>query len=437
MPIRTLLVTTTLAATVTSILAASPSVTAAPPPGTIAASIEHSIDLALSAGRVTVVVADATERPFEFSRTVTLRSGKVVLGNPTGSGTDVSDVAASGTRTAWVDASEHLNVGTYNSGQRIDNHVDRILSLSGTRLLYVRVNTDGNERVLLADLATGRTVDVSRTFGISAGLGATLDGDTLAYGRSNGAILVRNLATHRVQVVQGAGEAVSSQQLYVSGDWLAWASNTRTSGTVSGYRRLGSTAAPVVVRGGWVTSTGPTGAVAVYPAANDGPPTYRFLPWSGSPVLLPGGSGNGARVSSYVAGVYGSTIAWVDTDGRAKLTPLSRHYPMRPRALGKAIAPSTLARGAIWSFDLPTTAPLASAEIAIKNARGEIVRILSGGVRSAALGEVVASWDGRDGHGRPVPASTYRWTVFAKNADGSLLRPDGTTTRMTGLVRVG
>src|SRR5207237_745376 len=98
---------------------------------------------------------------------------------------------------------------------------------------------------------------------------------------------------------------------------------------------------------------------------------------------------------------------------RPRLAPVPWTVVDRPRYLGSALAPATLTPGATWTFDAPTSARLTSCKLEISRG-ATVVRTLACDPASAADGDALVRWDGRDGAGRKTTHCV--WFVFPQLA---------------------
>lgn len=113
-------------------------------------------------------------------------------------------------------------------------------------------------------------------------------------------------------------------------------------------------------------------------------------------------------------------LTWVAPTGEVKLAPLpDQHRP--PHNQGNPIQPRTIFVGdhawaAEWVFDQPLT----SCSVAVRSPQGALVRTVACDPAQMARGEAVATWDGLDAAGQPVPAGdNYSYTLSAGDADGT------------------
>jgi hypothetical protein len=134
-------------------------------------------------------------------------------------------------------------------------------------------------------------------------------------------------------------------------------------------------------------------------------------------------------------GVDQSVLTW--TDGTVVMAAPLPHVADPPRYLGDPVAPHhlNLAKQVAWRAYLPYSATLGRCTVTIKR-RHHTLRTLRCDPTDMKYGGAVVRWNGRDTHGRKVPAGTVTWTAHVENHDGHGLRTGGTRKPATGTIRV-
>jgi hypothetical protein len=245
----------------------------------------------------------------------------------------------------------------------------------------------------------------------------------------------KNLSDASEPVVVAASDDTGYNGAYVFayGDWVAWDRYVSTPDGVDnvdhcGLRNVRTMAA--------VASTdcvaGLTSAGAVRRRTNG---TGDVTTWSLQPYGAPDKIDLPVPTSTFRLGIDGNVMAWADGDG-LHAAPLADAPPDRPRSLGDPVTHKTFTLGgASWPFRLVTTATLTKCHVQISRG-GVLVRQLDCNAGVLDSGEVLVSWNGYDLHGHQAPPGTYRWTAYASNADGSMLRSDGVPEQTTGVLSV-
>jgi hypothetical protein len=285
--------------------------------------------------------------------------------------------------------------------------------VSGEQISGNRVLLAGNSSLL--DLATGKFTSLT-TLGIAGAGAVALWGNYLTYGKPDGTIWREDLSTSAapVELATGLGATPS---VWAWGDWVAYCGrggcSLRNARTMASAVQL-----PVVILG--LTSDGVLGSAANYQLVRYG--TTSPL----TTVTLTGVTTSTKTVG--LVSVDGSVVSWIGPDGRPRTAPVA-HVADQPRSLGDPIAPKSLAPGASWTLDLPTSAQLTSCSVNITSGT-TVIRTLPCDTPQATIGTVVATWTTP----AQTPAGTYTWTVVAANADGPLLAANGTTAATTGTI---
>lgn len=387
--------------------------------------------VALSAGRVGWQDDSKKSYPV-WTRSLTTNGGSITAGSSelvgtTGASSD-SAPSLSGVRTAWASlltstgTGFSINVSDGTTTTTLPDKAQYPATLSGLRVLYQKHGGATQDDQFVYDLTDGTKKDLTSADGAEF---AALSGDHVAEVTKHGAVLWRSLSGGKTQTVRqplASGDKFQYANVYASGDWVAW-SIEYTHGThdrtTSGYRDARTMAKTHDV------SDYPSAATSDGLVVEQSYQKYFLLPWNGSAkITLP--------KSSSTPDVYGSLMSWTDPNGEPKVAPLPRHFANRPRSLGDPEAAASIGRGKAWRFDLVTTAPLSSCSVKITSA-GKLVHTINCSAKAMKAGEIVGSWDtGKGG----LAKGSYRWTVVAKNADGSLLNADGSTAATTGTVKL-
>lgn len=434
----------------------------AAPPGSVQVSTYDVYGLALSAGRVTYYNRSQRKYPV-LTRGITAGT-PVTLGTPSQIGLSLASPSwegavpavvpgtTSGNRTVWTEVTEH---GCYENGimcwvNEATPHLSRgaavehsftpfsSAALSGTRALQ-----RAGRSWFLYDLKTRRSTRLTLPPGsaqgvlLAPGTAVALAGDRLVTARSgvssrladdviavfiDYSIRVKNLANGGSMVVTPSPEdppgALSYAAVSAWGDWVAWERRYQKNGTLTGRDcgiRNVRTKAPAITLDLCPRTLTSDGILAKDTANKK----WTLQPYDGSPAELP------IPYSATDISVDNGLVAWIDTDQKARLAPVDDPQSHRPRSLGNPLTSTAFTLGSSWTLDLVTTAPLTSCQVVITKSNGGIARTLPCRSERAAVGEVVARWNGRNAGGTLVPRGTYRWHVEASNGDGSLLGPDG------------
>lgn len=330
-----------------------------------------------------------------------------------------ADLSTSGIRTLSARATGGL-LATRGSVLLSDGTGTRVVSsgtdgdlvLSGTRLVWATPSGT----LLLRDLATGVTSSLTVRHGLrearfARSLAGTLDGRYLAYAAGGWAWRL-DLRTGRAARLGRTGARAGVGAVLTAGNVVAWPEHgvqfrdARTGGAVTTLpdRQLDAISpAGVVVQGA------------------DG---VVFRTWGGTTRSLPGTT---ARVDA-------GYVAFLGTDGRPRIAALAAGRA-RPQVLGDPLAAARVRAGAGWSFDQPTSEPLAACAVVVRTAAGRVAARLACARPAAAQGEVLAHWDGRTG-GRVAAPGRYTWQLTARNGSGGLLDPTGAAAVVTGRLLV-
>lgn len=455
---RTFRLVLALALAGSAIAIGSPAI-AVDPVGTVNISSLTNQDLvmvALSPGRVTWVNRTPKGSPL-VKRGATLDGAQVVLGPGTTLGRTepksngfldddfrgFSALGASGSRTGWatethayyyengVIVARVTNGGRLSTGASVTRTLSapsHVLAVSGTRVLYQNLKFPSSKKYFrLLDLRTGVSTDLTATFGGAAKVlkAVALFGNSLYFARNDGSIWRKTLGATSSSVKVVDGGSFSTVTLFAWGDFIAW--DRYSGGHVCGYRNLGISDEPLSYPNCPVALTD-AGAIL----RNPGTGAYTLQHYAGDTVALP------VPTDAKQVAIDGGRLAWVQANGTGRIAPLPNAPDAAPRYLGNALAPTKYQRGgSSWRLDLVTTSALKTCSVAIRNAHGSTIRTLpcSSGLLSA--GEIQARWDGRNGSGVTVPASTYYWVVTAADADSdALLRASGEPGTVGGAITV-
>ena len=302
--------------------------------------------------------------------------------------------------------------------------------MSGNRALYER---DGFR---IYDLHTRKTLDVSTRYTTRKDPSAAdLFGNNLVYLGRDLKLYLKNLSNGAAPAAIARPGIPQGLNVFAYGDWVAWDGylddGTGLPADYCGIRNI-RTMAPTTsfdcgssqYRAGLFRDL--TSAGAIYRTDID----YTHATWSlrrynGTVTTLP------VPESTTDLEVNGNLMAWVDADG-LHAAPLPNPPTNRPRSLGDPVTKATdVIGGTSWPFRLVTTAPLSRCQVQISKAR-VVLRQLDCDTSHRFSGEVLARWDSRNSHGDLVGPGTFRWTAYAANADGSMLRSDGAAKPTTG-----
>lgn len=310
------------------------------------------------------------------------------------------------------------------------------LRMSGNRALYLA----SGKHVMVHDLHTGRTLDITDRYGTrqSAGNGiADLFGNNLVFLGPDLHLYLKNLSNSTAPVNLARPFVPQGLNVFTYGDWVAWDSYLDDGVEVSdscGIRNI-RTMAPATsfgcdatVRDQTLLDLTSAGAI-VRSDIDASHATWKLRRYNGTEVTLP------LPTTARDVAINGDLMAWVDADG-LHAAPLPNPPTNRPRSFGD---PVTKAKdyigGSTWPFRLVTTAPLTACHVHITKS-GVLVRQLDCSAGVLAAGEIQARWDSRNSHGNLVGPGTYRWTAYAANSDGSMLRSDGAVKPTTGTLTV-
>lgn len=402
-----------------------------------------TFQIALTAGRVAWLDDSSATYPVR-SRRLSLRGsgpgavvnvGPTVVTNP-GSiaepppfpiDSPASEVAVSGTRTILVARGRAARLGVSGSVILVDSHGRHVLAtsatgfvgLSGGRAIWR--NTAGH--ILLRDLVTGQTRDLTPVVGSNSlpGLGgdltAALYGRYLAYTTRN-TVWRLDLPTGRIVRLGRVDSRLG--EVGTAGDWVAWQSHSGPKSPI--YYRNARTMGPIRSVGGGRQLQSVSQAGFVAQIASSGREVFR--PWGDTterplPPAAPGPFGAGQGIA-----VDGGVVAWIGRDSYPKVAPL-RAAAARPQALGAPFAATGVIAGRSWTLDQPMSQPLITCVVVIRNRASTIVARLGCAGASAQQGEAVATWNTRI-HGANAPAGRYSWQLVARNASGSVLCATGT-----------
>jgi hypothetical protein len=217
--------------------------------------------------------------------------------------------------------------------------------------------------------------------------------------------------------------------VFADGDRVAWSRTVckPACATSSAYRDARSMT-PSRSLGSRTVVGASAGGVLVMAAT----PAVSLRRWtSTASVTLPVSHASASSVPS----VNGDLVGWVAADGTPRAGTLGIAVANRPRSLGNPITTRTFAPKATWHLEQPVSAVPTSCSVRITDRKGRAVRSLSCSAAARAVGDVVASWNGTGTGGHRLHG-TYRWTVVARNADGTLVAADGGRAPTTGTIVV-
>jgi hypothetical protein len=407
--------------------------------------------IALSPGRV--VWRDNAAASGVVTRTLvndnsalTIGAAVVVAPDPAGS-VSAGATATSGAAIAYLAADKVWLARSGKASQDLgSSSADDMLTLSGERLL--QDHDDGS--ATLFNLATSTVSSLPAVVGPWGGAFAgltpyQLSGDELASMASDGSVSIEQLDTGQSQLVSnaivGPGQTVIGS-VAVEGHTVAW-----TEATCSPAGTFVSCGAPVL-RYRDVADLGPVVTVSAVTA-------FHLVLASGYLAFDDESAGDRASldvtalnsgivdtigplepgISSSFA-VSQSTVGWIGSDGVPRVLALPHLYN-QPWSLGAEVAPTTYTADGdgSWVVDLTTSDALTTCAVTIAT-RGKPVRSLPCDVPAMAIGDVTASWDGRDGQGQLVAAGSYTWTLQAGGTDGGLLDDTGSSAPISGTLVV-
>ncbi len=383
----------------------------------------------VGAGRVTWVDDGTAAHPVHSRRlvggagrlgpTVTVAAGSWLRFPDFGPGLP-ADLSTSGIRTLSARAAGGL-LATHGSVLLSDGTRTRVVSsgtdgdlvLSGTRLVWATPSG----ALLLHDLATGVTTSLTVRHGLREAparrsLAGTLDGRYLAYAAGGWAWRL-DLETGRAARLGRTDARPGVGTVLTAGNVVAWPEH----GGVQ-FRDARTGGAVTTLPGRQLDTISPAGVVV------QGADGVVFHTWGGTTRPLPGTT---ARVD-------GGFVAFLGTDGRPRVAPLATGRA-RPQVLGRPLAAARVRAGAGWSFDQPTSEPLAACAVVVRTAAGRVAARLACARPAAAQGEVLAHWDGRTG-GRVAAPGRYSWQLTARNGSGGLLDTTGAAAAVTGRLLV-
>ncbi len=389
-----------------------------------------------------------------MTRRLTTTSDAIVTGSPKriAAGSGVSQVvpnlvAASSTASVYADH--------YAAGETVTLHVvspfgnatiakavayGHVL-ISGDRLIFQRI-VSGDTHVDQYDLATGKTTVVRVIHDRLDASSTAIWGDYLAYATPHGWVYRTDLRTGKtIKVATGNKQRYYGDiSVYVFGDWVGWHSQRSDAVGASDVDRIRNvrTMAPAINLGHTLWSLTSAGALmddegTQVPAAGSDGTLDATAFW------LRSYAGHVRKVLSsrhFVTGprLVGRTLAWADASGvlRAKVVDVT--VP-RPWSLGSSIAPTTFkaTAGKTWTMATPYSLALSRCSVALTR-NGSTVRVLACSASGRKDGLATVTWDGKDGHGRTVPAGTYRWSIHASGTAGAALDSGGRSSAVTGTV---
>lgn len=317
-------------------------------------------------------------------------------------------------------------------GQHVSVREGNAVKLSGHRALYMARNASDSsvEWPVLYNLRTGTRWE---PFGSGVTLRPPVDlwGEYFVYAYNNGAVYRRDLRTGTTLQVRGPGSRIKA--VAVSAHGVAWLTACPTTApctqTVS-WRAAGTGPFKSVT----TTGTSRLRMTGGYIAMDTGP-TPRTL----RRVNL------GTRAVSVIANLGGSSetfdasdeiVAWGNGIWSVGIAPLPAH-PESPRYLGNYIgfasfSPNGDGSNDLWRGAFPISKTLPTCRVTFRK-NGTPVRIM-GCATTNGLAQVL--WDGRTGSGKPVTKGSYTWTLTGNDSDGSLLWYNGSSSAISGTVKV-
>lgn len=400
----------------------------------------HAQAVAVTAGRVSWIDDSTTAHPVRSRRllgqgagyrvgpAVRVNPGSLVLFPDLDGYVRTTDLALSDTRSAFVARPVTTRAGTTGTlllatgaGVRVvATGADGDVAVSGSRLLWAT----GSGQVLLRNLATGATRNLTTAYGVSdarlrdpqsAGFaGGVLYGRYLAYAKGGSAWRL-DLASGDSTPLGHTDATPGVGGVLTAGDFLAWPAaggvevrNARTKGPVT---RIAHQSLVSISQAGLITA-GPAGTV--------------FRTWSGSVHPVPS-TGGATRADA-------GFLAFISASGLPEIAPFEPSAA-RPQALGAPLAAASVRAGAGWTLDQPTSQPLASCTVVIRTPAGKPVATLPCLGASAGQGEAVGHWTARVG-GRNAPAGRYTWQLVGRNSSGSVLSSTGSSSMVSGAFEV-
>ncbi|MEU5810675.1 FlgD immunoglobulin-like domain containing protein [Streptomyces sp. NPDC047718] len=322
--------------------------------------------------------------------------------------------------TAYV---REARPGGANRTVRLANDMQdySILGASG-RYLLVRGKENGTERLLVADIDAGRTLDVKPAAPASL-WGAELwqpEGD-------KGVVAATDLRTGKITRRVDLGTGCRPYELQVNGDWFYSTCSAEGTGATA-YHASSGKRIPLPFLGSLPTVR--LGDGYLVQQTVDGLRLYNLR--SGTAVKehetaespSPVGFGRGWAVDA-----FGGRLAYLDREDTLHVVGVTG--ATSPLAVIDQNLPATLdtrgagGRQARWWLSKPA----ASWNLVLRNkATGLSTAVRSGG---EARGVIDLTWDGKDKAGRAVPNGTYEWTLTVVPADGQ-----GSRVKATGPVTV-
>ncbi len=317
------------------------------------------------------------------------------------------------------------------TAQHISVHYGNTVKLSGHRALYMARNSAAStvEWPVLYNLRTGTRWE---PFGSGVTLRPPMDlwGEYFVYAYNNGAVYRRDLRTGTTLQVRGPGSRIRA--VAVSAHGVGWVTACPTT-------------APCTQTVSWrAAGTGPVKSVTTTG-------TYR-LRMTGGYLAVDAGTGTrtvnridaGTRTVQVIGNLrgyesfdaYDEVLAWSEGQWSVKVAPLPGH-PESPRYLGNFIgfasfSPNGDGSNDVWRGAFPISKTLPTCRVTFRK-NGTPVRII-GCATTNGLAQVF--WDGRTGSGKPVSKGTYTWTLTGNDSDGSLLWYNGSSSAISGTVKV-
>jgi hypothetical protein len=294
-----------------------------------------------------------------------------------------------------------------------------IFALSGNRVLGNRVT----------DTVTGKVVGGTRHSGV-------LWGSRYCFLAATGELTCKDLDTGNTIKLKGLarGDAdLSDSTLSIYADHVAWqepeASHAKLVDLRHPHRRMDLPVGLALV------STTSNGVLLVKRDQATRRATYYLRGYGRRAATVKILTDTGSFGPGPSVGVDQSVLTWID--GTVVMAAPLPHVADPPHYLGDPVAPHhlNLAKQAAWRAYLPYSASLGRCTMTIRR-RHHTLRTLRCDPADMKYGGAVVRWNGRDKHGRKVPAGTVTWTAHVANHDGHGLSTGGTRKPATGTIRV-
>ena len=388
----------------------------------------------------------------------TLAAGDPKVVSPQPDPTSEESASSSGSRIAYVqsgttstDTATSVWLAASGQAPRIIGPAapDDDLTLSGTRLL--QRHDDGS--ATLTDLISGATSNLPAPVEAWSGafVGRTdyeLWGNDLAWLASDGSVWFKDLTTGTTTEVSDAVAAGSETVLgsvSVAAGIVAWSEiicaapqgSDAPGGTCHGaglkYRDALAIGQIYTVPSVQPTRIQLSSGYLAFDDGSDGTPWVDVTPLHSAVVqrIAPLSSGGTGQAEFSISG---SLLGWIGADNLPHAAALP-HVGAKPQYLGNGSAPSSLVTDGAhsWDADFVTSEGLTKCAVTISSG-ATTIRVLPCDPTQMMVGEVAVSWDGRSTAGDLVSPGTYRWTLTAANADGSLLNADAGSGPISGSI---